>query len=149
MRHNLFHYGVAAFVVMATIVSQSAGRDIRPSDHGLVYQGHASAPTTQNGDAQQMLSFFGSTTSESSVPLPEAQNISDDTWLSGGGDGRSRDIRRDHVRMGLLVASAVCGMAGVVLLVVSGMFFVVRLRNRRQKAEAERLSSNSELHAAS
>ncbi|KAK4386443.1 hypothetical protein Sango_2514900 [Sesamum angolense] len=144
MRQNLFHCGVAAFVAaMATILSQSAGRDLRPSDHGLVYQGHASAPT-QNGDAQQMLSFFGST----SVPLPEAQNISDDTWLSGGGDGRSRDIRRDQVRMGLLVASAVCGMAGVVMLVVSGMFFVVRLRNRRQKAEAERLSSNSELHAA-
>ncbi|KAL2252096.1 uncharacterized protein LOC105167259 [Sesamum indicum] len=140
MRLNLFHYGVSTFVAMATIVSLSAGRDLRPSDHGLVYQGHASAPT-QKGDAQQMLSFFGSTTTESSVPFPEAQNISDDTWSSGGG------IRREHVRMGLLVASAVFGMAGIVLLIVSGMFFVVRLRNRRQKAEAERLSSNSELHA--
>ncbi|KAK4421039.1 hypothetical protein Salat_2054400 [Sesamum alatum] len=144
MRQSFFHYGVAAFVtiIMATIIGQSAGRDLRPSDHGLVYQGHASAPT-QNGDGQQMLSFFGS----SSVPLPEAQNISDDTWMSGGGDGRPRDIRRDHVRMGLLVVSAVCGTAGVVLLVVSGMVFVVRLRNRKQKAEAERLSSNSQLHA--
>ncbi|KAI3466874.1 hypothetical protein Pfo_023537 [Paulownia fortunei] len=142
MQHKFFQYGVAAIITLATIVSQSTSRELRPSDHGLAaYQEDASSPT-QNGDAQQMLSFFGS-----SVPHPEAQNISEDTWWSvHGGDGRSRDhIRRDHVRKGLLVASAVCGMGGVVLLVVSGIVFLVRLR--KKQAEAERLSSNSELHA--
>lgn len=142
MQHNFFQYDVVAFITLAIIISHSTGRYLRPSEHGLAYQEDASSPT-QNGDAQEMLSFFGSTAP--SVPLPEARNISDNTWWNVHGDGKSRDIRRDHVRVGLLVATVVCGMAGVVLLIVSGIVFFVRLR--KQKAEAERLSSNSELHA--
>ncbi|PIN11348.1 hypothetical protein CDL12_16048 [Handroanthus impetiginosus] len=145
MQRNFFQYGVVVFITLTTIIIQSADGNLRPSDHGLDYQKDASPPPTQNGDGQDMLSFFGST--PSSEPMPEAQSISDDAWWSAHGDGRSRDIRRDHVRMALLVASAVCGTAGIVLLVVSGVVFIIRRRER--KAEAGRLSSNFRLHTVS
>ncbi|KAI3455929.1 hypothetical protein Pfo_012592 [Paulownia fortunei] len=139
MDHNFSQYGVVAFVALLAILGQSCGRDLRPSDHGLAYQ-EDSSPPTQSGDAQEMLSFFGATTASSSVQLPEAKNISD-TWWSAHEDGRARDVGRDHVRLGLLVASGVCGLTGVVLLVVSGIVFLIRLQ--KQKAKAERIPSTS------
>ncbi|KAL9159321.1 hypothetical protein ABFS82_08G126000 [Erythranthe guttata] len=127
-----FQYGVvSALVTLAAITSQSAGRDLRPSDHGLAYQGNTSPPT-QNSDG----SFFGSTT-PSSPTLPEAQS-------TAGGE-RSRDVRGDLTRMVLLVASAICGVAGVVLLVVSAVVFIVRRRKHRAEL-AERLAPDFELH---
>ncbi|KAL7142440.1 hypothetical protein ABFS83_08G123700 [Erythranthe nasuta] len=132
-----FQYGVvvSALVTLAIITSQSAGRDLRPSDHGLAYQENTSPPT-QNGDG----SFFGSTT-PSSPTLPEAQS----TGGGGGGGERSRDVRGDLTRMVLLVASAICGVAGVVLLVVSAVVFIVRRRKHRAEL-AERLAPDYELH---
>lgn len=123
---NLFQYGVVAFLA---ILGRTAARDLRPSDHGLSYQEH-SLPPTQNGDVQQMRSFFGS-----SVQLPEAKNISD-TWIAAHADGTARDVGKDHVsvRVGLLVASAACGLTGVVLLAISGVVLVYRLQKQRTKA---------------
>lgn len=140
MQHNSFQYGVVAYVTLAAIISHSTGRDLRPSEHGLDYQRNASSPTHQH----KMLSFFGST-STPSVPLPEAQSLGGgDTWWSVRGNGRSRDLRRDHVRLWLLAAAAICGFAGVVLLVVAGVVYL--LRRRKENAGAERLSLNSEIH---
>lgn len=143
MNRNLLQYGVVACITFAAVVGHSAGRDLRPSEHGLANQRNASSPAHRNGDAQKMLSFFGSTTP--SKPLPDAEGISGGghAWSSARGDGGSRDLRRDHVRLGLLAAAAICGFAGVVLLVVSGV--VYHLRRRREKAGAERLSLNSEV----
>ncbi|KAH6827314.1 hypothetical protein C2S53_015377 [Perilla frutescens var. hirtella] len=137
MQHmNLFQYGVVAYITLAAaVISRSDGRELRPSEHGLAYQRDASPPTNQNGGAQEMLSFFGSSTP--SVPLPEAQSIGGgggDTWWSGA----SRERRRDHLRLGLLAAAAICGLAGVVLMVVAGVVF--HLRCRREKSGGERLS---------
>lgn len=130
MQHDFFlQYGVATFITLAIIITQSAGRDLRPSEHGLAYQEDASPPPTQ----KQMLSFFGS--AASSVPLPET---GDDTWRSVDGDGRSGYARRDRARIGLIVGSAVCGIAGVLLLAVSTVVFLVR----RRKRSVEGLSSN-------
>lgn len=143
MQGNLVQYGVVACIILAVFISRSAARDLRPSEHGLANQRDASSPAHRDGDAQQMLSFFGSSTSTStpSVPLPEAQTIGGGgAWSSSRG---SRDSRRDRVRLGLLAAAAICGFAGVVLLVVSGV--VYHLRRRREKAGAERLSLNSEI----
>ncbi|KAL7102596.1 hypothetical protein ACP275_08G129400 [Erythranthe tilingii] len=134
-----FQYGVvASLVTLAIITSQSAGRDLRPSDHGLAYQENTSPPT-QNGNG----SFFGSTT-PSSPTLPEAQSTGGGGG-GGGGEDRSRDVRGDLTRMGLLVASAICGVAGVVLLVVSAVVFIVRRRKHRAEL-AERLAPDYELH---
>ncbi|KAK4440234.1 hypothetical protein Salat_0358300 [Sesamum alatum] len=143
MDHTLLHYVVVALVTLATILAQSGARDLRPSDHGLSYQEH-SFPPAQNGDAQEMRSFFGSTTSSSSssVQLPEAKNISETWWSAHAAGERARDVGGDHVRLGLLVASAVCGLTGVVLLGVSGVVFLFRLQKQKQKAE--RIPSASE-----
>lgn len=152
MQHNSFQYGVVAYVTLAAIISHSTGRDLRPSEHGLDYQRNASSPTHQNG-AHKMLSFFGST-STPSVPLPEAQSLGGgNTWWSVRGNGGSRDLRRDHVWLWLLAAAAICGFAGVVLLVVAGVVYLRRRHQMRtalheENAGAERLSSNSssEIH---
>ncbi|KAG8385066.1 hypothetical protein BUALT_Bualt03G0017700 [Buddleja alternifolia] len=149
MEHNFFRYVVVAFVTLATVIGQHGGRELRPSDHGLAYQ-EDSPPPVQNDDAQEMMSFFGSTTP--SVPLPEAQNISGTWWsVHGHGEGRPRDVRRDHVKMVLLVASAVCGLTGVVLMAVSGIVFLFRLQKQKPKAEimASTSASTSVPHAAS
>ncbi|PIN07337.1 hypothetical protein CDL12_20106 [Handroanthus impetiginosus] len=134
MGYSFLQYGVVFFVALSAILGHSGGRDLRPSDHGLAYQ-EDSLPPAQKGDAQEMRSFFGSTTpSSSSVQLPEAKNISD-TWWSAHAEGRSRDIGRDHVRLGLLVASAICGLTGIILLAVSGVVFLFRLQKRNKEAE--------------
>lgn len=90
-----------------------------------------------------MRSFFGATAtaSSSSVELPEAKNISD-TWLGGHAAGRARDAGRDHVRLGLLAASAVCGLTGVVLLAISGVVLLLR-----RGPKTERISSTSALNS--
>ncbi|KAL8507376.1 hypothetical protein ACS0TY_018069 [Phlomoides rotata] len=137
MQHSFFQYGIVAIVTIAIIAGRSTSRDLRPSEHGLAHQLGASSPA-QNDDGKGIRSFFGST-----ATLPEARNIGNETWWSGNDDGRTRDIRRDHLRVGLLVVAAVCGFSGIVLLVVSGIVLIVRRRKR--KTEAHRLSLNSEL----
>lgn len=104
--------------------AQSNCRDLRPSEHGLTYQ----EGSPRNNDT---LAFFGGTAPP--LPLPEARNISE-TWGNEEGSG---DIGRDHLKIGLLVSSAVCGVAGVVLLVVSGIVFLFRMR------KDDRISSRS------
>ncbi|XP_051128393.1 uncharacterized protein LOC127249560 [Andrographis paniculata] len=119
----------AFVVVFVLILGHSAGRDLRPSDHGLAYQ-EESFPPTQNGDddSQKMRSFFGAA---ATVQLPEAKNIADALRSAGAERGGARDAGGDHVRLGLVVASAVCGLTGVLLLAVSGVAFLIR----RGKAE--------------
>ncbi|KAG6419385.1 hypothetical protein SASPL_121605 [Salvia splendens] len=120
-----------AAVALSALLGRSAARDLRPSDHGLEFQESSSSPPPRDGGAeeqQEMMAFFGETTSSATVQLPEAKNISD-TWLGARAGERARDeSRRDHVRLGLLVATAVCGLTGVALLAISGAVFIFRLR---------------------
>ncbi|KAL3616833.1 hypothetical protein CASFOL_039227 [Castilleja foliolosa] len=144
MGRNLSQYGVVTLVTLVVILGRPCGgRDLRPSDHGLTYQEDPSTPAATNSDPQEMLSFFGTKSSSTpAVELPEAKNISD-TWLgepAGGGVAR-RNAGRDHLRLGLVVASGVCGLTGIVLLAVSGVVFLVRLQKR--KLEADRIPSTS------
>ncbi|KAL1562560.1 hypothetical protein AAHA92_05127 [Salvia divinorum] len=137
MQQYLLQYGVVACFTFAVVISYSAGRDLRPSEHGLAYQRDDSSPAHRDGNKQNMLSFFGSST-----PQPEAHTV--------GGGGGDRDAwpsvhrSRDRVRLGLLAVAAICGFVGMALLVVSGV--VYHLRRRREKAGAERLSLNLEVH---
>ncbi|KAL7131168.1 hypothetical protein ABFS83_13G180200 [Erythranthe nasuta] len=150
MGHN---FGVAAFfvVLLALLGQYSCGRELRPSDHGLAYQEESSPPVRNGSDAKQMVSFFGATTTSSSpaVQLPEAKNISDTWWSARADDGRSSGDAggRDHVRLGFLVASAVCGLTGVVMLAISGVVLIFRLQKQKQKQklklEAEMIPSTS------
>ncbi|XP_047940281.1 uncharacterized protein LOC125187694 [Salvia hispanica] len=131
-----------AAVALSALLARSAARDLRPSDHGLDFQESSSPPPSRGGagEQQEMMAFFGETTSSAaaaSVQLPEAKNISD-TWLGARGAGeRARDeARRDHVRLGLLVATAVCGLTGVALLAISGAVFIFRLRKTDRNSSA-------------
>lgn len=117
-------------IVVALYLPQIAipivdGKELRPSDHGLTNE--AEAPETAQADSPQMLSFFGGGFSSTTQPLPEARNFSDPSWSSrrvGGGD---------HVRKVLIVSSLVCGIVGIVLLVVAGFLFLHRFRNQRSR----------------
>ncbi|KAF5799629.1 hypothetical protein HanRHA438_Chr07g0315751 [Helianthus annuus] len=107
--------------ISISIIKQSDGKELRPSDHGLT--NGADSPETAQAASPQMSSFFGSGASSTTQPLPEARNFSDPSWSTGGGD--------DHARKVLMVSSLVCGTAGVALLAVVGFLFLQRYRNQR------------------
>ncbi|KAJ8548936.1 hypothetical protein K7X08_030902 [Anisodus acutangulus] len=129
---QILQNSVVLFLLIIIIYSSKPhGRELRPSEHGFPSQ-HSSIPTAKSNDPQ-LHSFFagaGGKMSPSSA-LPEARNM---TWWNNSGNEMSRDRnRKDHVREALLVSSLVCGAAGVVLLVVSAVVFVVRLQKKRQR----------------
>ncbi|EPS70997.1 hypothetical protein M569_03768, partial [Genlisea aurea] len=104
--------------------------DLRPSEHGLEYQDLSFPPPDTLG-GQQLLAFFG--TSLPAVELPEAKNISDSLTSPDKTNEISRAAAAAaaagrHVRSGLLLASAICGLTGVLLLAVSGVVYLLRLR---------------------
>ncbi|KAL3375987.1 hypothetical protein AABB24_002769 [Solanum stoloniferum] len=116
-------------IIVSMFSPKLHGRELRPSEHGLPYQ-HSSYPTAKSTDPE-LHSFFAGTGEKTPSSLPEARNL---TWWNNSGDQMSRDSnRKDHVREVLLVSSLVCGAAGVVLLAVSAVVFVVRLRRRNQR----------------
>ncbi|KAI3793863.1 hypothetical protein L1987_36486 [Smallanthus sonchifolius] len=107
-------------MIAISIVGLSDGKELRPSNHGLTDE--AEAPETAQAMSPEMSSFFGA---GSTQPLPEARNYSDPSWSSGRVGGA------DHVKKLLAVSSLVCGIAGIVLLVVVGFLFLRRYRNQR------------------
>ena len=124
----------AAAVIFAMILAAAASRELRPSDHGLLFQGSPPA----NANSSSMKSFFtgdGSSSSSSSSSdvssFPEATNYTSSlppSWWSaasssGGGGGR---------RFGgaLVVASLVCGVTGVALLVATGLVYLFKHRRK-------------------
>ncbi|KAK3016134.1 hypothetical protein RJ639_007677 [Escallonia herrerae] len=110
-------------------VRQTEGRELRPSDHGLTYQ---ETPTSSTENSAELSSFFGRGATVSNVPLPEARNMSDLVWRSNGGGGRGGGRTRvDHVKAVLVVASLVCGTAGVVLLAVAASVLLFWFQKRR------------------
>ncbi|TKY60129.1 hypothetical protein E2542_SST17224 [Spatholobus suberectus] len=129
------HFALAVFVPLL-LAGASSARELRPSDHGLTFQtlspeGAHSSP--------EMRSFFNSEnssptmSSSSDVALPRAMDSGDAAppawWHPAGGGG-------DRVGKALTVASLVCGVAGAVLLVASGLIYLFKFRNRKQKPNA-------------
>ncbi|XP_027348508.1 uncharacterized protein LOC113860082 [Abrus precatorius] len=130
-------YSLAVFVVLI-LAGDSSARELRPSDHGLTFQTLSPAGAHSS---PEMRSFFNSAnssptmSSSSDVALPRAMDSGEASppswWRSGGGsDGR------DHVGKALTVASLVCGIAGAVLLVASGLIYALKYRNRKQNLDA-------------
>ncbi|CAI9272838.1 unnamed protein product [Lactuca saligna] len=121
---NWWRWGIVMTLCLPLIAIPIVdSKELRPSGHGLPNE--AEAPETAQADSPQMSSFFGGGFSSTTQPLPEAKNFSDPSWSSrrvGGGD---------HVRKVLIVSSLVCGIAGIVLLVVAGFLFLHRFRNQR------------------
>ena len=129
-----FQYGLLLVAAAAAMLVES--RYTRPSDHGLSYQ--AAAPKGQS--SPQMAAFFGGSSSNTDVALPKALNSSVPAWYrggGGGGGGGSRERRGDHhVRKVLVVASLVCGITGVALLVVVAFLFVGHYRSRQKESSS-------------
>lgn len=145
----LFVYFLALSITISLLITQSDGRYLRPSDHGLSYQ-DTSHPT--NNTIAEMISFFNG---GKTVTFPEAKNFTGAgagggsssspaaTWWNYRERRRSRDDHKNHVREILLVTSLVCGLSGVVLLVVSAFWFVLRSRWQREQLEEQRSKQRS------
>lgn len=118
---------VAFYVPLISIViigELSSARELRPSDHGLQSQGFQNLTPEES---PEMKEFFGAS-SPSTAALPKAMNSDDNTpWSIGRGNGN------DHVRHVLLVASLVCGVTGVTLLVASALIYLFRFQLNRPK----------------
>ncbi|XP_047308943.1 uncharacterized protein LOC124912376 [Impatiens glandulifera] len=115
-------------LVMSSIPSAET-RDLRPTEHGLDFQSNIT-------EVPKMQAFFDgnkNTTSAPKIPIPEAKDPSDEEWwrkVTSESKGPS-DRRKDRVRKALMVATLVCGTAGVALLAVAAFLFIVQ--SRRQK----------------
>lgn len=129
--------GLATAILIAIALllagTSSSGRDLRPSEHGLVFQ--ASPPANSS---PEMKSFFstskGSSSSSSSnadAPLRNATESLPPPWwgVTGGGGGRS------HVGRALMTASLVCGITGGVLLVASALLYLFKHRRNPHQNE--------------
>ncbi|MED6135059.1 hypothetical protein PIB30_042745 [Stylosanthes scabra] len=142
-----FTAAVILAVILAGDSSAYGSRDLRPSDHGLLYQ--SSPPTNSttmrsffNGDGSSSASSSSSSSSSSSdsdeSSFPEATNFTASLpppWWSpapkSSGGGR---------RLGgaLVVASLVCGVTGVALLVATGLVYLFKHRRRSKLNESFR-----------
>lgn len=125
-----------AVVIVLFIAGDSTARELRPSEHGLVFQTLSPAGAHSS---PEMRSFFNSEdsspamSSSSDVALPRAMNSGDaspPSWwrVSGDSDGG------DRVGKALTAASLACGVAGAILLVASGLIYVFKYRKHKRNA---------------
>lgn len=128
---SLTGFAAAAAVMIALMFAgESIGRELRPSEHGLEFQ---NSPPAWKNYSSEMRSFFNSSqkSNSSGMTMPRAMNSSDSSpsswWrtTTGGGGGRN------HVRVALVVASLVCGVTGVILLVVTGLLYLSKHRKHK------------------
>ncbi|GMI77446.1 hypothetical protein like AT4G21740 [Hibiscus trionum] len=139
MSHYFYRRRNAAFMTaylllittVIVLIRESTARELRPSDHGLVYQ---SLPPT-GLKSPEMKSFFGSTSESSStssstsstVAFPKAMNSNDTSWW--GADNNRRRRGNTHLRHVLLLGSLICGVTGVALLAASAFIYVIKIRS--------------------
>ncbi|KAF8413511.1 hypothetical protein HHK36_001501 [Tetracentron sinense] len=118
-------------LIAMMIVGESECREIRPSDHGLESQKNPGGVKSP-----EMVSFFGgsSPSSSSEMSLPEAKNSSEQWWGTMGPPGRFREEKgHDHVKEVMLIASLVCGVVGLALLVATAFIYFFRFRTSSNK----------------
>lgn len=134
-------FALFAGLILAGI---SSSKELRPSDHGLTFQTLSPAGPHSS---PEMRSFFNNEnssptmSSSSDVALPRAMDsdASPPAWWRPAGDQGGGD----RVGKVLTVASLVCGVAGAVLLVASGLIYLFKHRNRKQKLNAAFCGDNS------
>ncbi|KAL2341545.1 hypothetical protein Fmac_009485 [Flemingia macrophylla] len=130
----LSEFGTAILVTIALILAgDSAARDLRPSEHGLVFQ--ASPPANSS---PEMRSFF-STGKGSSPSLRNATESLPPSWwgVGGGGGGRSK------LRRVLTTASLACGVTGGALLVALALLYLFKHRKKQNQNEPFRAFNNN------
>ncbi|KAH1050886.1 hypothetical protein AAZX31_08G121500 [Glycine max] len=125
-------FALAVFVPLI-IAGASSARELRPSDHGLTFQTLSPAGPHSS---PEMRSFFNSAnsspsmSSSSDVALPRAMDSGEASppawWQPDGGHSV------EGVGKALTMASLGCGVAGAVLLVASGLIYLLKYRNRNR-----------------
>ncbi|XP_054779290.1 uncharacterized protein LOC129287149 [Prosopis cineraria] len=136
--HREIHFFMASLPGFATAViiglmfaGESIGKDLRPSEHGLEFQ---NSPSAWLNYSSEMRSFFNSSQASNSsdiMTMPKPTNSSDSSrssWWSNTDGGE-----RNHVRNALVVASLVCGVTGVILLVATGLLFLSKHRKHKHE----------------
>lgn len=146
---NQFFLTLLLFTAIIFIsIHNSHGRYLRPSDHGLSYQ---NASYSARKDIPEMVSFFkggraAATSFVPTSPLPEASRSSNNDppamWWRKKRKSRE-DSGKNHVRQVLLLTSLLCGLTGVVLLVVSAFVFIYRYRNKKQLLQEAEMAKQS------
>lgn len=138
--------GLATAILIAIALllagTSSGGRDLRPSEHGLVFQ--TSPPANSS---PEMKSFFstskGSSSSSSDAdtsPRNTTESLPPPWWgVNGGGGGGGGS----HVGRALMIASLVCGITGGVLLVASALLYLFKHRRKPHQNEPFRACNNN------
>lgn len=132
----LSYFFLAINLTISHLALQTAGRYLRPDDHGLAFQ---NATTPAKGALPQMLSFFNArqpASSQSIKPLAEDKNLTtvdggENVWWNRRKRPRPDTHSRNNLRKVLIVGSLVCGLAGCFFLVVSALIILFRYRKRR------------------
>ncbi|KAB5534482.1 hypothetical protein DKX38_017568 [Salix brachista] len=139
-------YMQLSIILLITIMQHSKARELRPSDHGLEYQ---SLPPTGAKLPPHMKHFFGASNSatRSTMPpstgaaLPKANSNDTSWWRAAGGGGKGGG--GDHVKHLLLVASLVCGVAGLGLLVSSAFICYHFIRHKTRPSSSSAAADNN------
>ncbi|KAG5235351.1 transmembrane protein [Salix suchowensis] len=137
-------YVQLSIILLITIMQHSEARELRPSDHGLEYQ---SLPPTGAKLPPHMKHFFGASNSatrntmppSTGAALPTANSSDSSWWRAAGGGGKGGGGRSgggDHVKHLLLVASLVCGVAGLGLLVSSAFICYHFIRHKTRPSSS-------------
>ncbi|GAU50798.1 hypothetical protein TSUD_410730 [Trifolium subterraneum] len=118
---------ITGIIITVILTGTTAGRDLRPSDHGLSFQ----SPPPANSPTE-MRSFFNSNNNSSN----SSSSFDNSPW--GVTDSIPPAIQRTTGRNGggrlgkaLVWASLVCGITGGVLLVVSILIYLFNRKRRR------------------
>ncbi|KAL5053661.1 hypothetical protein RYX36_034343 [Vicia faba] len=124
---------LAVFVILI-LTGCSSSRDLRPSDHGLLFQTLSPAGTHSS---PEMRSFFNSdnssptVSSSSDVAMPNAITMDNPTPRPPSGlRGSGKD--GDRVEDALKAASLACGIVGAFLIMASSLIYVFKYRKRVQ-----------------
>ncbi|XP_034896764.2 uncharacterized protein [Populus alba] len=145
-------YMQLSIIMMITIIQHSEARELRPSDHGL---DHQSLPPTVAKFPPDMKEFFGASNSatrntmspSTGVALPKEKNSSDMSWWRTAGGGGGKGGGDDHVRHLLLVASLVCGVTGLGLLVSSAVICYCFVRHKNKYSSSAATDNNRSITA--
>ncbi|KAL4277749.1 hypothetical protein AHAS_Ahas20G0338300 [Arachis hypogaea] len=137
---------VIAIVIVALsliLIGDSSARELRPSDHGLVFQ--TLSPTAGAKSSPEMRSFFNSdsqnsspsSTTSSNVAIPRAMNspAAPPSWLREASAAVGPN-GGDRVSKALMAASVVCGTVGAVLLLASGLVYLLKYRTKQKQNAA-------------
>ncbi|CAK8578654.1 unnamed protein product [Lathyrus sativus] len=122
---------LAVFIILI-LTGYSSSRDLRPSDHGLLFQTLSPAGTHSS---PEMRSFFNSDNSSPTVSSSSSSDFAMPNAITTGDHSTPpsswrRDSGEDGVGNALKAASLACGIVGAFLILASSLIYVFKYRKR-------------------